>query len=157
MENLMLFYPLIVLLFFIFFDVIKRRKRPVPPVQKPADWQAQLPEERQASTDAAADDDMPWYVEFPEDREPKPVPVAVKHTYAGGGGQNVYLEEQQGLPAAAAEMPSEPLYKRFEGAKKPVFKGFRSRRTVADEVRRGFVMAQILDKPRSLKPYDDSL
>ena len=31
MDNLMLFYPLIVLLFFIFFDVRNRKKRPAPP------------------------------------------------------------------------------------------------------------------------------
>ena len=47
MDNLMLFYPLIVLLFFIFFDVRNRKKRPAPPPQQPADWQTQLPEERQ--------------------------------------------------------------------------------------------------------------
>ena len=59
-------------------------------------------------------------------------------------------------PAAEAAVP-EPLYKRFEPQKpQPAFKGFRSRGTVAEDVRYGFVMAQILDKPRSLKPYDDS-
>ena len=47
MDNLMLFYPLIVLLFFIFFDVRNRKKRPAPPPQQPADRQTQLPEEWQ--------------------------------------------------------------------------------------------------------------
>ena len=74
MDNLMLFYPLIVLLFFIFFDVRNRKKRPAPPPQQP----------------------------------------------------------------------------------QPAFKSLRSSRTLAEDVRYGFVMAQILDKPRSLKPYDDS-
>ncbi len=48
MDNLMLFYPLIVLLFFIFFDVRNRKKRPAPPPQQPADRQTQLPEEWQS-------------------------------------------------------------------------------------------------------------
>lgn len=131
MDNLMLFYPLIVLLFFIFFDVRNRKKRPAPPPQQPADWQTQLPEERQGRGYEGEDEEaVPWYVEFPEDRAP--------------------------ASAAEAAVP-EPLYKRFEPQKpQPAFKGFRSRGTVAEDVRYGFVMAQILDKPRSLKPYDDS-
>ena len=150
MDNLMLFYPLIVLLFFIFFDVRNRKKRPAPPPkQQPSDWPAESQEswqERDYKEDAD-ENTVPWYVEFPEDRAAKKPPARKKKVY----------KEKQPVMAAAAEMSSEPLYKRFEGAKTPVFKGFRSRRTVADEVRRGFVMAQILDKPRSLKPYDDSL
>ena len=83
------------------------------------------------------------YVEFPEDRAPKKQPEA----------ENTC---QEPAPAAEAAVP-EPLYKRFEPQKpQPAFKGFRSRGTVAEDVRYGFVMAQILDKPRSLKPYDDS-
>ena len=86
---------------------------------------------------------VPWYVEFPEDRAPKKQPEA----------ENTC---QEPAPAAEAAVP-EPLYKRFEPQKpQPAFKGFRSRGTVAEDVRYGFVMAQILDKPRSLKPYDDS-
>ena len=113
MDNLMLFYPLIVLLFFIFFDVRNRKKRPAPPPQQPADWQTQLPEERQGRGYEGEDEEaVPWYVEFPEDRAPKKQPEA----------ENTCQE-----PAPAAEA-----------------------------VRYGFVMAQILDKPRSLKPYDDS-
>lgn len=72
MDNLMLFYPLIVLLFFIFFDVRNRKKRPAPPPQQPADWQTQLPEERQGRGYEGEDEEaVPWYVEFPEDRRPK--------------------------------------------------------------------------------------
>ena len=135
MDNLMLFYPLIVLLFFIFFDVRNRKKRPAPPPQQPADWQTQLPEERQGRGYEGED--------FPEDRAPKKQPEA----------ENTC---QEPAPAAEAAVP-EPLYKRFEPQKpQPAFKGFRSRGTVAEDVRYGFVMAQILDKPRSLKPYDDS-
>lgn len=112
MDNLMLFYPLIVLLFFIFFDVRNRKKRPAPPPQQPADRQTQLPEEWQSRGYEDEDEEaVPWYVEFPEDRAPK---------------------------------------------KQPAFKSLRSSRTLAEDVRYGFVMAQILDKPRSLKPYDDS-
>ena len=86
---------------------------------------------------------VPWYVEFPEDRAPKKQPEA----------ENTC---QEPAPAAESAVP-EPLYKRFEPQKpQPAFKGFRSRGTVAEDVRYGFVMAQILDKPRSLKPYDDS-
>ena len=131
MDNLMLFYPLIVLLFFIFFDVRNRKKRPAP-------------EERQGRGYEGEDEEaVPWYVEFPEDRAPKKQPEA----------ENTC---QEPAPAAEAAVP-EPLYKRFEPQKpQPAFKGFRSRGTVAEDVRYGFVMAQILDKPRSLKPYDDS-
>lgn len=144
MDNLMLFYPLIVLLFFIFFDVRNRKKRPAPPPQQPADWQTQLPEERQGRGYEGEDEEaVPWYVEFPEDRAPKKQPEA----------ENTC---QEPAPAAEAAVP-EPLYKRFEPQKpQPAFKGFRSRGTVAEDVRYGFVMAQILDKPRSLKSYDDS-
>ena len=136
MDNLMLFYPLIVLLFFIFFDVRNRKKRPAPPPQ--------LPEERQGRGYEGEDEEaVPWYVEFPEDRAPKKQPEA----------ENTC---QEPAPAAEAAVP-EPLYKRFEPQKpQPAFKGFRSRGKVAEDVRYGFVMAQILDKPRSLKPYDDS-
>ena len=98
MDNLMLFYPLIVLLFFIFLDVRNRKKRPAPPPQQPADRQTQLPEE--------------W--------RKRPI-------------RNLYRQQPQ-----------------------PAFKSLRSSRTLAEDVRYGFVMAQILDKPRSLKPYDDS-
>ena len=134
MDNLMLFYPLIVLLFFIFFDVRNRKKRPAPPPQQPADWQTQLPEERQGRGYEGEDEEaVPWYVEFE--------------------AENTC---QEPAPAAESAVP-EPLYKRFEPQKpQPAFKGFRSRGTVAEDVRYGFVMAQILDKPRSLKPYDDS-
>lgn len=129
MDNLMLFYPLIVLLFFIFFDVRNRKKRPAPPPQQPADRQTQLPEEWQSRGYEDEDEEaVPWYVEFPEDRAPKKQPAA-----------------------------AEPLYKRFEPQQpQPAFKSLRSSRTLAEDVRYGFVMAQILDKPRSLKPYDDS-
>ena len=135
MDNLMLFYPLIVLLFFIFFDVRNRKKRPAPPQQQPADRQTQLPEEWQSRGYEDEDEEtVPWYVEFPEDRAPKKEPA----------------------PAAAAAV-EEPLYKRFEPQQpQPAFKSLRSSRTLAEDVRYGFVMAQILDKPRSLKPYDDS-
>ncbi|MDO5381026.1 MAG: hypothetical protein Q4E98_09185 [Acidaminococcaceae bacterium] len=147
MDNLMLFYPLIVLLFFIFFDVRNRKKRPAPPPQQPkAEWPMEMPEQMQGRRYEDEDEDaVPWYVEFPEDRAPKKPPVEEK----------VY---QEPAPAVAAEAAvSEPLYKRFETQKsQPAFKGFRSRRTVAGEVRHGFVMAMLLDKPRSLKPYDDS-
>ena len=77
MDNLMLFYSLIVLLFFIFFDVRNRKKRPAPPPQQPADWQTQLPEERQGRGYEGEDEEaVPWYVEFPEDRAPKKQPEA---------------------------------------------------------------------------------
>lgn len=129
MDNLMLFYPLIVLLFFIFFDVRNRKKRPAPPPQQPADRQTQLPEEWQSRGYEDEDEEaVPWYVEFPEDRAPKKQPAAEK-TY------------QEPVPAAAPAC---------------AFKSLRSSRTLAEDVRYGFVMAQILDKPRSLKPYDDS-
>ena len=76
MDNLMLFYPLIVLLFFIFFDVRNRKKRPAPPPQQPADWQTQLPEEWQSRGYEDEDEEaVPWYVEFPEDRAPKKQPM----------------------------------------------------------------------------------
>ena len=144
MDNLMLFYPLSVLLFFIFFDVRNRKKRPAPPPQQPADRQTQLPEEWQSRGYEDEDEEaVPWYVEFPEDRAPKKQPAAEK-TY------------QEPVPAAAAAA-AEPLYKRFEPQQpQPAFKSLRSSRTLAEDVRYGFVMAQILDKPRSLKPYDDS-
>lgn len=149
MDNLKLFYPLIVLLFFIFFDVRNRKKRPAPPPQQPkAEWPMEMPEEMQGRNYEVEDEGaVPWYVEFPEDRAAKRQPVTEPA---------VYKEPAPAVAAAAAV--SEPLYKRFEPQKpKPAFKGFRSRRTVAEDVRYGFVMAQILDKPRSLKPYDDSL
>ena len=96
MDNLMLFYPLIVLLFFIFFDVRNRKKRPAPPPQ--------LPEERQGRGYEGEDEEaVPWYVEFPEDRAPK-ASLRRKDTC------------QEPAPAAEAAVP-EPLYKRFEPQK----------------------------------------
>ena len=114
------------------------------PPQQPADRQTQLPEEWQSRGYEDEDEEaVPWYVEFPEDRAPKKQPAAEK-TY------------QEPVPAAAAAA-AEPLYKRFEPQQpQPAFKSLRSSRTLAEDVRYGFVMAQILDKPRSLKPYDDS-
>ena len=150
MVNLMLFYPLIVLLFFIFFDVRNRKKRPAPPPQQPkAEWPMEMPEQMQGRRYEDEDEDaVPWYVEFPEDRAAQKQPAAAK---------SVYQEAAPVMAAAAGDAVSEPLYKRFEAKKpQPAFKGLRSKKTVAGEVRHGFVMAMLLDKPRSLKPYDDS-
>ena len=94
---------------FIFFDVRNRKKRPAPPPQQPADWQTQLPEERQGRGYEGEDEEaVPWYVEFPEDRAPKKQPEA----------ENTC---QEPAPAAEAAVP-EPLYKRFEPQKpQPAF------------------------------------
>lgn len=162
MDNLMFLYPLIVLLFFLFFDVLNRKKRSAPPPQQPADWPEEIPQQWQEKHDEDDNSGVPWYVEFPEDRAPQPATIRLDETpkdrplQSAFGGQNVYLEQQH-ADAGVGETPAEPLYKRFQTEKKPGFKGFRSRRTVAEEVRHGLVMAVILDKPRSLKPYDDNL
>lgn len=148
-----MFYPLIVLVFFIFFDVINRKKRRTPPQQSqteadqvklPNDWQGRGYED-EAEDEAA----VPWYVEFPEDRQAKKQPVAESACKA--------TLPRPKSAGSMGTMPSEPLYKRFETQQpQPAFKGFRSRRTISEEVCYGFLMAQILDKPRSIKPYDDN-
>lgn len=161
MENLKLFYPLILLALFFFLDARGRRKRQAPPQQPDAGAQ-QAPQERQedgeyASTAAEQraaelddDDAVPWYVEFPEDR-PKSQPTATERVYQAPP------EPALATAAAVDAAVSEPLYKRFAAEPQPVLAGLGSKQTVAVAVRRGLIMSVILDKPRSLKPYDDSL
>lgn len=146
MEDLKLFYPLIVMMFFIFFDTLARKKRPMPP-SKPSDQTIKIPEEWEQTNeyDSESEKEVPWYVEFPEDRAAKKEALY---------SREVLYKEPILIPE---EILSEPLYKRFETPKpQVVFTCLHNSRTVADEVRQGFVMAQILEKPRALYPYDDN-
>lgn len=92
---------------------------------------------------------VPWYVEFPEDKEEKQQERVFKEP-AKPEPVTVFKPPVFTVPAVqtarkplAAVPASKPV--------KPRFNGRMSRRRVCD----GFVMAQILDKPRALKPYTD--
>ena len=93
---------------------------------------------------------IPWYVEFPEDKKAK----------QQGRVYHEHPKEQKTFPVykepVFVPQPAQAAFKPVAAMpavkpKKPLFDGCMTRKRVLD----GFVMAQILDKPRALKPYTD--
>lgn len=167
-EDLKGLFPLLIFILTIVIDKSSRRKRkkerghfpPLPDIEKQqeADPQPEIKAERkpgkvyeEAVQPKKQEEKIPWYVEFPEDKKakqqgrvyhepPKPQPKTFP----------VYKEPvfvPQPAQAAFKPVAAMPAAK----AKKPLFDGRMTRRRVLD----GLVMAQILDKPRALKPYTD--
>ncbi len=171
MEDLFSFLPMLVFILMIVLDKSSRGKRkkqrghfpPLPDIEMPRrDKEDSIPEVSptentkndrvyEEQTAVKKEKSVPWYVEFPEDKkekqqgriyqEPKKEP------------QKVFIAQ----PKPVFTVPSMQTAKRPTAAmsaakpKKPVFNGKFNRQRVRD----GFVMAQILDKPRALKPYTD--
>lgn len=153
MDNFIFLYPIIVLVILMVFEHKNRMQRQNSrseslPRTETKQETMKNPEWWENDCDDTKEKEIPWYVEFPEDREPKEWLEKEQSIY-----QELPIEELTDTIIAP-----EALYKKFEKPKQDTtFKGFRKHRTIANDVRFGFVLAQILDKPRSLKPYDGEI
>ena len=163
LEDFMGLFPLLVFIITIVIDKSSRRKRkakrghfpPLPDIEdNPREREEEVviaPErkEKQKVVFGEAvkkDEEKPWYVEFPEDRKEN---------------RRVYQEPVKKEPSPALfkppvfTVPAKSARPAFAAPaakpKKPLFDGRLSRKRVRD----GIIMAQILDKPRALKPYTD--
>lgn len=166
-EDLKGLFPLLIFILTIVIDKSSRRKRkkerghfpPLPDIERPQETEPQpeIKAERktgkvyeEAAQPKKQEEKIPWYVEFPEDKKAKRQgrvyhePPKEQKTFP------VYKEPvfvpqlaQAAFKPVAAMTAAKP--------KKPLFDGRMTRKRVLD----GFVMAQILDKPRALKPYTD--
>lgn len=93
----------------------------------------------------------PWYVEFPEDREAKQLGKVfeqpkVQPTY------KVYNEPAFITPPSLKTRPAAPVFAMPRTQKKAaLFNGKINRR----RLREGIIMAEILGKPRALRPYKE--
>lgn len=93
----------------------------------------------------------PWYVEFPEDREAEQrgkvfEQPKVQPTY------KVYNEPVFITPPSLKKRPAAPVFAMPRTQKKAaLFNGKINRR----RLREGIIMAEILDKPRALRPYKE--
>lgn len=98
-----------------------------------------------------AESKKPWYVEFPEDREAKQrgkvfEQPKVQPTY------KVYNEPAFITPPSLKKRPAAPVFAMPRTQKKAaLFNGKINRR----RLREGIIMAEILDKPRALRPYKE--
>ena len=167
-EDLKGLFPLLIFILTIVIDKSSRRKRkkerghfpPLPDIEQPqeAKPQPEIKAERKTgkvyeepAQPKKQEEKIPWYVEFPEDKkakqqgrvyheppkeQPKSFPVYKEPVF-------VPQPAQAAFKPVAAMSAAKP--------KKPLFDGRMTRKRVLD----GFVMAQILDKPRALKPYTD--
>ncbi len=171
MEDLFSFLPMLVFILMIVLDKSSRGKRkkqrghfpPLPDIKIPRrDEEDSLPDVSRTEqknngrvyedkTAAKKEKTVPWYVEFPEDKkekqqgrvyqEPKKEPQKVFTAYPKPA---FAVPSMQAAPKRTFAMPAAK-------PKKPAFNGKLNRQRVRD----GFIMAQILDKPRALKPYTD--
>ena len=167
-EDLKGLFPLLIFILTIVIDKSSRRKRkkerghfpPLPDIEQPqeAEPQPEIKAERktgkvyeEAAQSQKQEEKIPWYVEFPEDKkakqqgrvyheppkeQPKTFPVYREPVFVPQPAQAAF-KPVAAMPAAKP--------------KKPLFDGRMTRKRVLD----GLVMAQILDKPRALKPYTD--
>ena len=100
---------------------------------------------------AGRESKKPWYVEFPEDREAKQrgkvfEQPKVQPTY------KVYNEPAFITPPSLKTRPAAPVFAMPRTQKKAaLFNGKINRR----RLREGIIMAEILDKPRALRPYKE--
>lgn len=100
---------------------------------------------------AGRESKKPWYVEFPEDREVKQrgkvfEQPKVQPTY------KVYNEPAFITPPSLKKRPAAPVFAMPRTQKKAaLFNGKINRR----RLREGIIMAEILDKPRALRPYKE--
>ena len=167
-EDLKGLFPLLIFILTIVIDKSSRRKRkkerghfpPLPDIEQPQEEkpQPEIKAERKngkvyedAVQPKKQEEKIPWYVEFPEDKKAKQQ-GRVYHEQPKPHSKTfpVYKEPvfvPQPAQAAFKPVAAMPSAK----PQKPLFDGHMTRKRVLD----GFVMAQILDKPRALKPYTD--
>ena len=167
-EDLKGLFPLLIFILTIVIDKSSRRKRkkerghfpPLPDIEQPQEEkpQPEIKAERKngkvyedAVQPKKQEEKIPWYVEFPEDKKAKQQ-GRVYHEQPKPHSKTfpVYKEPvfvPQPAQAAFKPVAAMPAAK----PQKPLFDGHMTRKRVLD----GFVMAQILDKPRALKPYTD--
>lgn len=173
-ENFMGFLPLLIFVITVVIDKSNRKKRrnrtghfpPLPDMdssqenretydatgtqqsQKESTDKTVYKEETPAS---GRESKKPWYVEFPEDREEKQrgkvfEQPKVQPTY------KVYNEPAFITPPSLKKRPAAPVFAMPCTQKKAaLFNGKINRR----RLREGIIMAEILDKPRALRPYKE--
>lgn len=173
-ENFMGFLPLLIFVITVVIDKSNRKKRrnrtghfpPLPDMDSSRENRETYDitgtqQSQKESTDktvykeeapaAGMESKKPWYVEFPEDREaiqrgkvfeqPK-----VQPTY------KVYNEPVFITPPSLKKRPAAPVFAMPRTQKKAaLFNGKINRR----RLREGIIMAEILDKPRALRPYKE--
>ncbi len=174
-ENISRFFPILIFALIVFIDKSQKKNRkkrghfpPLPDMEQPPQKQEEpeydtagasepwISSDKNASgTDGAAaktKEELPWYVEFPEDRKKKEHERVYKEQDIAKKTP-VYHEPAFILPQPAVKHKPYAANAPLAAAKpkKPLFNGRLNR----SRVREGFIMAQILDKPRSLKPYTD--
>lgn len=170
LDELLGFLPILIFILTIVIDKSQRRKRrnnrghfpPLPDVDdvQRQDGSAEYGTAETAQETAGADavyreqpaakkEEKPWYVEFPEDRRKKE-PGRVFETPEPQKDYKVYHEPAFIAPDVVKIKTPAPVFAvpRLQ-PKRPAF----SRRINRKRLRDGVIMAEILDKPRALKPY----
>lgn len=173
-ENFMGFLPLLIFVITVVIDKSNRKKRrnrtghfpPLPDMDSSRDSRETYDatgtqQSQKESTDktvykeetpvSGRESKKPWYVEFPEDWEAKQrgkvfEQPKVQPTY------KVYNEPAFITPPSLKKRPAAPVFAMPRTQKKAaLFNGKINRR----RLREGIIMAEILDKPRALRPYKD--
>lgn len=173
-ENFMGFLPLLIFVITVVIDKSNRKKRrnrtghfpPLPDMDSSRENRETYDvtgtqQSQKESTDktvykedvpaSGRESKKPWYVEFPEDQEAKQrgkvfEQPKVQPTY------KVYNEPVFITPPSLKTRPAAPVFAMPCTQKKAaLFNGKINRR----RLREGIIMAEILDKPRALRPYKD--
>lgn len=173
-ENFMGFLPLLIFVITVVIDKSNRKKRrnktghfpPLPDMDSSRENRETYDvtgtqQSQQESTDktvykeeapvSGRESKKPWYVEFPEDREAKQhgkvfEQPKVQPTY------KVYNEPAFITPPSLKKRSAAPVFAMPRTQKKAtLFNGKMNRR----RLREGIIMAEILDKPRALRPYKE--
>lgn len=173
-ENFMGFLPLLIFVITVVIDKSNRKKRrnrtghfpPLPDMDSSRENRETYDvtgtqQSQNESTDktvykeeapaSGRESKKPWYVEFPKDREakqrgkvfeqPKVQPI-----------YKVYNEPAFITPPSLKKRPAVPVFAMPRTQKKAaLFNGKINRR----RLREGIIMAEILDKPRALRPYKE--
>lgn len=173
-ENFMGFLPLLIFVITVVIDKSNRKKRrnrtghfpPLPDMDSSRESRETYDvkgtqQSQNESTDktvykeeapaSGRESKKPWYVEFPEDWEAKQrgkvfEQPKVQPTY------KVYNEPAFITPPSLKKRPAAPVFAMPRTQKKTaLFNGKMNRR----RLREGIIMAEILDKPRALRPYKE--
>lgn len=173
-ENFMGFLPLLIFVITVVIDKSNRKKRrnrtghfpPLPDMDSSRENRETYDvtgtqQSKKESTDktvykeealaSGRESKKPWYVEFPEDQEAKQrgkvfEQPKVQPTY------KVYNEPAFITPPSLKKRPAAPVFAMPRTQKKAaLFNGKINRR----RLREGIIMAEILDKPRALRPYKE--
>lgn len=172
-ENFMGFLPLLIFVITVVIDKSNRKKRrnrtghfpPLPDMDSSRENRETYDitgtqQSQKESTDktvykedsaSGRESKKPWYVEFPEDREAEQrgkvfEQPKVQPTY------KVYNEPAFITPPSLKKRTAAPVFAMPRTQKKAaLFNGKMNRR----RLREGIIMAEILDKPRALRPYKE--